>query len=381
VEVLPLKFNFFPKLWQEVWRKSNDNPKYRKCIQRLFLSESFIEFLDTLFQDERELFDNSIFYSFVCFFLPKVHQKILIDQKENVLTMIFSSLAADAQQLHALMDEEFEGICPRINGNLRALCLLLSVTSSADVKIPNVIEECVKKIMTRYEQYKSKQQEPSDTTVTETEDDSTENRSSAEESIICENIGTTQVSSEAQVSSEESTTCENIGTTRVSSPEITQELSNNTKTVQENAVVNTNKSENEPPYKKKKIEKLPDDSSCTENEEKPSSVDKKIKPSPSVTEEEASCSTSEKDEQEISSKREDSSCSSSRGSDVDDETLSSDSSEPEKQSTSRTEKNFLIDGKSNPKKGDLIKKACESLMGLLEKRKVISIEKSGVKAT
>lgn len=102
-----------------------------------------------------------------------------------------------------------------------------------------------------------------------------------------------------------------------------------------------------------------------------------------MTEEEASCSTSEKDEHEISSKREaaDSSCSSSRGSDVDDEAsaLSSDSSELEKQSTSRTEKNFLIDGKSNPKKGDLIKKACESLMGLLEKRKVI--EKSGVKAT
>jgi len=78
VEVLPLQFNFFPKLWQEVWSKSSEvrifcyiknihlklvhfhlnfriisfdvssflyfqNPKYRKCIQNLLLTESFIE--------------------------------------------------------------------------------------------------------------------------------------------------------------------------------------------------------------------------------------------------------------------------------------------------------------------------------------------------
>ena len=114
VEVLPLNFHLFPKLWQEVWSKSSDNPKYNNCLQRLYQCESFIEFMDTLFQDERELFDNPVFYSFVCYFLPKVHHKLLQDQKQNVFNMIITSLVADVSS--SKTTEEFKEISTRVHG-------------------------------------------------------------------------------------------------------------------------------------------------------------------------------------------------------------------------------------------------------------------------
>lgn len=127
VEVLPLKLSLFPKLWQEVWSKSNENPKYRKCIQNLLLTESFIEFLDTLFLDERELLHNVVFYSFVCHFYTKVYTKVLQEQRQNVVDTIEAAIQADAEKIESLSNNEFEEICPRLHGDMRALCLLLSV--------------------------------------------------------------------------------------------------------------------------------------------------------------------------------------------------------------------------------------------------------------
>jgi len=149
VEVLPLKFKMFTKLWQEVWNKSSSNPKYRKCVQSLLLTGSFIEFLDTVFLDERELLDEFNFYSFVSHFYPKVHGKVLQDQKQMVVMNIENGIQSQVEKLERLSSAEFEDLFAKLHGDMRALYLFLSVPSedfniseATDTAVELIINKC-----------------------------------------------------------------------------------------------------------------------------------------------------------------------------------------------------------------------------------------------
>ncbi|XP_065661314.1 ubiquitin carboxyl-terminal hydrolase 34 isoform X2 [Hydra vulgaris] len=153
VEMLPLKFQFFPKLWQEVWSKSSENTKFRSCIHTLFTCDSFLEFMDALFTEERILFDDSVYYTFACIFFPKVYNKVLPDhQRQNLLNSIALSMIAEATNIKQMGNVEFERVFPKLHGDLRALSLLMSVTETNELTSTTSLEEYVNGLLERHNQ-------------------------------------------------------------------------------------------------------------------------------------------------------------------------------------------------------------------------------------
>lgn len=327
VEVLPLKLPLFPKLWQEVYNKSSENVKYQSCMQRLFMCESFIEFLDTIFTDERELFDINVFYSFVCIMLPQVQHKVLFEQKQSVFNMIMSTLVADVTTLKNMSSDQFEEICSRVHGDVRALCLLLSVTRPGEVKVPQLLQSCIRELIERYNQHKE--------ALDEKKQKNAESKRKLEQA---------EKKEEDAVSSE----------SKAGSSKDPEEKENNSE------------KEGEPPAKKKKCPT--DDKTSPSNDENDTTQMKEIEKDEKEAEETVKAGSSKQpdDEKDFQPAKRMRSESSDRDFSDDSSSGSSDDTSS-KSSCSDTEK--AIPTRKLPNVTDSLRKTCDSLVRLLSRRK------------
>ncbi|XP_065067715.1 ubiquitin carboxyl-terminal hydrolase 34-like isoform X1 [Rhopilema esculentum] len=157
VEAIPLRLHLFPKLWLEVKNKSQENPRFRGCLEKLVQCDPFIEYVDTILAEERESLSNPSVFSFMLQFLPKIHMRILSGQKQGLVNTVVSKVIADCSMLNDDGDEELVKTAHRTNGDLRALSLLFAVSSPKELTVGTLLTSSLEKLSDTCQVYKEKQ--------------------------------------------------------------------------------------------------------------------------------------------------------------------------------------------------------------------------------
>jgi len=116
---VPLHFQFFPKLWTDIYStKAID----RKFIMMLVTSHGFLEYVDAVLLDERSSLNNSHVFNFLLNFFPKVCDQVLTDQVQGIIAHLVGNFIDSAGTFNLSAVNGLRGL----NGDLRALILVSS---------------------------------------------------------------------------------------------------------------------------------------------------------------------------------------------------------------------------------------------------------------
>ena len=140
---VPLHFQFFPKLWTDIYStKAID----RKFIMMLVTSHGFLEYVDAVLLDERSSLNNSHVFNFLLNFFPKVIfylfrfrfletktfsiflkvcDQVLTDQVQGIIAHLVGNFIDSAGTFNLSAVNGLRGL----NGDLRALILVSSTRS------------------------------------------------------------------------------------------------------------------------------------------------------------------------------------------------------------------------------------------------------------
>ncbi|KAG8184718.1 hypothetical protein JTE90_019322 [Oedothorax gibbosus] len=138
IEGVPLHLPVFPKLWLDIIHSEVE----QEFIQLLCNSSYFIDYMESVLLDERSCLNNPIIFQLFSMLLPKVSNQVVNDQ---MLTLVASLMASFVKSFE---DTDLPKQAYKLNGDLRALCLIFSVEQPHEIpkefiKIMNrLIEQC-----------------------------------------------------------------------------------------------------------------------------------------------------------------------------------------------------------------------------------------------
>uniref|UniRef100_A0A3B3U6A4 Ubiquitin specific peptidase 34 n=1 Tax=Poecilia latipinna TaxID=48699 RepID=A0A3B3U6A4_9TELE len=126
-EGLPLHLALFPKLWTELCQSQSVLAK--TCVKLLCEDPAFSEYVKCILMDERTFLNNSVVYSFLTCFLPKI-QVLSGPSCSNLISVLVTNLLTEQSNLQpelALHRVELNKTSSLLNADLRSLVLLLSI--------------------------------------------------------------------------------------------------------------------------------------------------------------------------------------------------------------------------------------------------------------
>jgi len=186
IEAIPLRSILFPALWLEVKNKSNENAKFRSCLEKLLQYDAFIEYIDTILAEERASLSRSSIFSFMLHFLPKVHPRILNGQKQGLVNTIVSKLVADCTMIDAGKDEELEEMAHRSIGDVRALTLLFTVSSPKELSVGTLLNKSLDKLLEWCRSYLDRKRKEAEKLIAEISTSCECSQEESSSSIQCE---------------------------------------------------------------------------------------------------------------------------------------------------------------------------------------------------
>ncbi|CAL1294964.1 unnamed protein product [Larinioides sclopetarius] len=123
IEGVPLHLPVFPKLWLDIIHSEVG----QEFIQLLCNSSYFIDYLESVLLDERSCLNHPVIFQLFSILLPKVSSQVVNDQ---MLTLVSSLMTSFVKSF----DESDLSKQPyKLNGDLRALCLIFSVEQPHEV--------------------------------------------------------------------------------------------------------------------------------------------------------------------------------------------------------------------------------------------------------
>nr|XP_042908715.1 ubiquitin carboxyl-terminal hydrolase 34 [Parasteatoda tepidariorum] len=138
IEGAPLHLPIFPKLWLDIIHTEMG----KEFIQLLCNSSYFIDYLESVLLDERLCLNQSSIFQVFSVLLPKVSEQVINDQMLSLVSSLMTSFVKSFEET------ELTKQAYKLNGDLRALCLIFSVEPPNEVptefiKIMNrLIEIC-----------------------------------------------------------------------------------------------------------------------------------------------------------------------------------------------------------------------------------------------
>lgn len=159
VEAISLHFTYFSKLWMEVYQKAGDNSKYSSCIHQLCQQPEFLEYVDLILLDERESLNVGDIYSFLCCLFPRVSNRVLVNQWNNLVQTLVTTVIADKPAAEKASDAELCVIAKRLTAELRAMSLLFSVRAPQKSDVSALLHPSLDALLAVCRRYQSKKQE------------------------------------------------------------------------------------------------------------------------------------------------------------------------------------------------------------------------------
>ncbi|GFW68785.1 ubiquitin carboxyl-terminal hydrolase 34 [Trichonephila clavipes] len=138
IEGIPLHLPVFPKLWLDLIHSTVG----QEFMQLLCSSSYFIDYLESILIDERSSLNDPIIFQLFSILLPKVSSQVVNDQMLNLVSSLMTSF------IKSFEESDLSKQPYKLNGDLRALCLIFSVEQPQEVpkefiKIMNrLIEHC-----------------------------------------------------------------------------------------------------------------------------------------------------------------------------------------------------------------------------------------------
>ncbi|XP_054716891.1 ubiquitin carboxyl-terminal hydrolase 34-like [Uloborus diversus] len=123
IEGVPLHLPAFPKLWLDIIQSEVG----REFIQLLCNSSYFIDYLESVLLDERTCLNHPIIFQLFSVLLPKVASQVVNDQMLQLVSSLMSSF------VKTFDDTDITKQAFKLNGDLRALCLIFSVDRPPEV--------------------------------------------------------------------------------------------------------------------------------------------------------------------------------------------------------------------------------------------------------
>ncbi|GIZ02411.1 ubiquitin carboxyl-terminal hydrolase 34 [Caerostris extrusa] len=139
IEGVPLHSPIFPRLWLDVIRKSEVRQEF---VQILSTCSYFIDYLESVFLDERACLNDPDVFEVFTILLPKVSGQVINEQLLTLVSTLMTSFVKSFEETDLSKQPD------KLIGDLRALCLIFSVEQPPEVpkefmKIMNhLIEHC-----------------------------------------------------------------------------------------------------------------------------------------------------------------------------------------------------------------------------------------------
>uniref|UniRef100_H2ZRV6 Ubiquitin specific peptidase 34 n=1 Tax=Latimeria chalumnae TaxID=7897 RepID=H2ZRV6_LATCH len=162
-EGLPVHLALFPKLWTELCQSQSTMSK--NCIKLLCEDPVFTEYIKCILMEERTFLNNNIVYTFLTHFLLKVQSQVFsVASCANLTNNLITNLINEYHSLEPEFTNQREDLFKAssvLNGDLRALALLLSVHSpkQLDSALIPTLQELLSKCKTCQQQRNSLQEQ------------------------------------------------------------------------------------------------------------------------------------------------------------------------------------------------------------------------------
>ncbi|XP_076312719.1 ubiquitinyl hydrolase 1 puf isoform X2 [Tachypleus tridentatus] len=124
IEGSSLHLAIFPKLWLDIYQLEQQLGK--AFLKLLCNSNFFIDYLETVLVDERMCLNNLFVYQVFSLFMPKVANQLINEQTMSLTSSLISSV------IDSLKSPSLAKQALKLNGDLRALLLLLSLEKPRD---------------------------------------------------------------------------------------------------------------------------------------------------------------------------------------------------------------------------------------------------------